>query len=490
VKPDIDPHSSATEPVQRLGSDGEPGGNTNRRKLTRWLLPVVALAAGMGVYSLLVATREKPVTADFIPISPLVRIQSVELQPLRLSVVTRGTVTPRTESDLVAEVSGRILSLSPQLVVGGFFETGDELLRLDPRQYRIARDRTRATVSLRESEERLASSEAARRRQLSQRGAASAADLEQFVSRERVAEASLAESRAILEQAELDLEHTVVRAPFDGRVRERNVDVGRFVSSGTKLGRVFAVDYAEVRLPIQMDDLAFLEGAFSGGNKQGGQPGSIGLEGARVKLTGRLGGRDYDWAAHLDRAEAAIDERTRMLHVVARVENPYGRSMQDDSESSSVDSAIQGSGHDSDFASMPPVSTVVTSASEREVPAGLISNSIPLPAGLFVEAEIEGRLVSDVAVLPLMALRDGGRVFVFEEEVPGALTTDPAGSSEAEVAGVAEGWLRVRDVSVLRRDRDRVVIDEGLETGDQVVISPLRIYSDGMRLRVVEARDF
>jgi RND family efflux transporter MFP subunit len=403
------------------------GSSSVGRPELRWILPLVALAVGGGIYWLFVATRHTPETRDPVIPSPLVRVMTVQPTDLRFTVTSRGMVAPRTESDLVAEVRGRVLSVSQSLVVGGFFEVGDELLRLDDREHRITRDRAEATVRLRESEARLAKAEAERRRQLRSRGAASAADLDQFESRQLVAEASLAEASAALAQVELDLERTIVRAPFDGRVRERHVDVGQFVSPGTKIGRIFAVDYAEVRLPIQTDELAYLDAKFVGLDRRVDFDAAAG--GALVRLTGRLGGRELSWDARLVRAEAAIDERTRMLNVVARVDDPY---------------------------------LLGDRANEAE---SVDSSRVPLPAGLFVEAEIEGRSVSDVFVVPVMALRDGDRVFLRGED----------------------DRLRVRAVSVLRRDRSEVVIDGGLSAGDQVVISPLRIYSEGMSIRTLEA---
>ncbi len=435
------------------------GDEAARRSRLRWVLPLVAVSIGFAIYAVLVATREKPQTRDLAPPSPLVRVLTVSSENLRLSVQARGTVAPRTESDLVAEVRGRVVWVSDDLVVGGLFEAGDDLLRLDQREYRIARDRARANVTLRESEARLASSEADRRRLLEQRGAASASDLEQFENRELVASAFLAEARASFEQAELDFERTVVRAPFTGHVRERSVDVGRFVSPGTKLGRIFAVDYAEVRLPIQTDDLAYLDVEL-----EGARLGTV--EGARVALSGRLGGREFVWPARLVRAEAAIDERTRMLHVVARVDDPY---------------ALGG------------IANLDGAPNDRGSLVAAAGSRVPLPSGLFVTAEIEGRAVNDVFVLPLMALRDGNRVFIAEpvaepfEERDASEDLQPTEGSEA-LRGKA-GRLRVRDVSILRRDRNRVVIDGGLETGDWVLISPLRIYSDGMSLRLIEADD-
>jgi len=394
----------------------------------RWILPLVVLALGGVILWLFIITREVPDTRDPVILSPLVRVMTVQPESIRFRVASQGVVAPRTESDLVAEVRGRVLSVSEKLVVGGFFERGEELLRLDDREHRIARDRANARVRLRESEARLATAEADRRRQLRQRGAASAADLDKFESRERVAEALVAEARATLAQVELDLERTFVRAPFAGRVRERSVDVGQFVSPGTKLGRIFAIDYAEIRLPIRTDELAYLDAKLVGLHR----PVQIGdgEAGALVYLTGRLGGRELRWEARLVRAEATIDEQTRMLHVVARIDDPY-----------------------------------LLKDRDPEAALGVVAERLPLPAGLFVTASIEGRRVSDVFVIPVMALRDGDRVFILDDE----------------------GRLRVREVSVLRRDRTEVIIDQGLEAGEHVIVSPLRIYSEGMSLRTLSA---
>ena len=428
-----DPVSIESKKTEGAGSDRRkqvealPGSPSVGDPRLRWILPLAVLALGALILWLFVVTRERPVTRDPVIPSPLVRVMTVHPEDVRFTVASQGMVAPRTESNLVAEVRGRVLWISQSLVVGGFFRRGDELLRLDDREHRIARDRAKAIERLRESEARLAAAEAARRRQLKTRGAASAADLEQFESRELVAQASLAEARASLAQVELDLERTVVRAPFDGRVRERSVDVGQFVSPGIKLGRIFAVDYAEVRLPVQTDELAYLDAKFVGLDRR--ENVEEAEQGARVRLFGRLGGRELEWEARLVRAEAAIDEQTRMLHVVARIDDPY---------------------------------LLETPADEAEV---MTPERVPLPAGLFVTAEIEGRSVSDVFVIPVMALRDGDRVFILDEE----------------------DRLRVRDVSVLRRDRGQFVIDGGLEAGDHVVISPLRIYSEGMSLRTLEA---
>ncbi len=373
---------------------------------------VLVLAAGVLLIGLVFLTKGDPPTAAPAPIVPAVSVAVAAPESRGLSVVTHGTVAPRTESELVAEVPGRIVWVSPALEAGGFFSAGEELLRLDGREHEIDVERARAAVELARSEARLAAADMARRRELSKRGIASSADLEQFESRAAVAQASLDQARANLAQSELDLERTVVRAPFDGRVRERRVDLGQFVSPGVSLARIFSVDYAEVRLPIRTEDLSYVDVSLG-----------VGVEGVAaldvpVTLSAQLGGEERQWPARVVRTEGEIDLATRMLNVVARVEDPYARR---------------------------------TTARE------------PLPVGLFVRTEIDGRRLEDAYVLPTMALRERGRVFVVD----------------------GDDRLRFRDVEVVRRDPDEVVIAAGLDPGDRVIVSPLQNVTDGMRVRAV-----
>jgi RND family efflux transporter MFP subunit len=374
---------------------------------------LAVLGLGLLVSKLLTSTAPQPDVQERVSVAPVVRVATVAPETLRLNVVAHGTVLPRTESDLVAEVRGRIVSVAPALVAGGFFESGDVLLELDDREHQISVERARAQVQLRKSEAELAWADARRRRQLAGRGAASAADLEQFESRGRVAQAALEEARAALRQTELDLERTVVRAPFDGRVRDRSVDLGQFVNPGGKLARIYAVDYAEARLPVATEDLEHLDLDL------GFAPSAGSIGSTPITLRARLGGQDLEWPATLVRSEGEIDLRTRTLHLVARVDDPYGRHT---------------------------------------------SRVSPLPSGLFVEAEIEGRELNDIFVLPASALRDGEVVYIVD----------------------AEERLGVRPVDVIRQGRDKVVIRSGLFAGERVVVSPLRAVSEGMSVRVAE----
>jgi RND family efflux transporter MFP subunit len=380
----------------------------------RVYLPLVILALGLAGFAVLLATgpraEQRPTEAPV----PLVRVVEVVLRDVQLKVTTHGTVAPRTESDLVPEVSGPVVWVSASLVSGGFFDAGEPLLRIDPRDYEVALERARASVARAKSEHDRASRELERRQGLAKRDFASASQLDTAVNAESVAAASLREARAVRAQAQRDLERTEIRAPFAGRVREERVAVGQFVNRGAPIAKLYAVDYAEVRLPIPDEELAYLDlPLFHRGETE---PES----GPGVLLRARFAGGEHAWEGRVVRTEGEIDPRSRMVNVIARIEDPYGAS------------------------------------GDRERP--------PLAVGLFVEADILGNRVEDVAVLPRAALRGRDRVWVVD----------------------GESRLRFRTVEPLRSTRTEVVIRSGLEGGERICISPLETAVDGMRVRVVD----
>ena len=330
------------------------------------IVPLAVLALG-GVATLgLVAATPSLETQKPQHKSPLVRVVRAEPHPVELWVHTQGTVVPRTESDLVAEVSGRILSISPSLASGGFLEPDEVLATIDPSDYEIAVERAHAALARAKSRRELARTALERQQRLAKRDVGSSADLDAARNGEAVAEADLRDAQAGLTQAERDLERTRIRVPYAGRVREKKVDVGQYVNRGTPVARVYAVDYAEVRLPIPDSDAAFVDLPidYRGDAGEGSGP--------EVRLHARFAGREYTWSGRIVRTEGELDPKTRMIQAVARVEDPYGRS---------------------DDPSRPP-----------------------LAVGLFVDAEIQGAVHDAIVELPRDALRGRDEVAIVGED--------------------------------------------------------------------------
>ena len=216
----------------------------NKRKLA----PIVVIVSGLSLAFLILITGSEVKQQSPETIPPLVRTMVAARTSLQLSVSTHGTVVPRTESELIPEVSGRVIWVSPSLVSGGFFSEGDPLLRIETLDYEVAVEQGRARLARAESDLANARVAHARQMDLAKHQASSEANRDNATNRLRVTEAAKREAVASLGKAKRDLLRTEISAPYDGRVRSERVDVGQFVNRGSAMGTIYAVDFVEVRL--------------------------------------------------------------------------------------------------------------------------------------------------------------------------------------------------------------------------------------------------
>ena len=380
-------------------------------KKLKVILPISVIALSIiGAIVLAVSKPEVKTKAPEIN-KKTVRVMEVRKQEVTMTVKSQGSVMPRTESALVAQVSGRVTSVSPSFVTGGFFEKGDILVSIDKTDYQLAVTQAKSQVVQAELRVKLEEEQATLAIEEWKSLNGDAAPSSSLVTREpqlAEAKAALEAAKASLQLAEVNLERTNVRAPFVGRIRTKNVDVGQFVAPGNPIATVYAVDYAEVRLPLPDESLAYLNIPFDFRDK------STDDKNSKVILSATFAGKMHEWEGYIHRIEGEIDARSRMINVVARVENPYGKSKD---------------------ASRPP-----------------------LTLGLFVNAEIIGKTIADVAIIPRSALRDDNRVLIVDNE----------------------DQLRFREVDPLRLNAETAYIQSGIEDGERICISPLKTVVDGM----------
>lgn len=332
------------------------------------LLPLVILA-GAGLLALwIVSQRPVPeVEADAF-VGPIVRTVTAAAEDVRIDVETQGTVEAFRGIDLAPQVGGRVIEVSPALRAGGFFAAGEVLLKIDPADYELAVVQQEAAVAraeLRVLQEK-AESEAAIRAWQKLEGDRPADDLVKRIPQIADAERSLAAAQAMLDRARLDVDRTSVTAPFAGRVRSANVDLGQLVAPGVPVARIYGIDAAEVRLPLPASDVAFLDLPLhwrDAEREAAGPP---------VDLVAEFAGRRATYRGVVVRTEGEIDRKTRQLTVVARVEAPYAR--------------------------------------------GESGDRPPLLSGMFVEATIRGRTFRGVIPLPRAALRGENEVWVLDAE--------------------------------------------------------------------------
>ena len=339
-------------------SRNRPWPSTCNALLKRRLIPLLVLVAGVLVGALIVATGPELEPQSTPPLVPMVNTVAAVMETVRLSVSTHGTVVPKSESDLVAEVSGRIVHVSPALVSGGFFAEGDILVDIERIDYEVAHAQAKAQLAAVQSDLVRAQRAYRRYQSLAEAQSGSQAQEDDALNRLLVARASLEEAVARQTRAERDLERTRLVAPYDGRVRSERVDLGQFVNRGESVATLYSTDFAEIRLPVLDQELAYLPLSLA-------RPLDAGRPPVEVILRAEFAGAEHTWRAEVVRTEGELDSKTRMVNVIAQVAGPYEP-----------------------------------------------SNGSPLTVGMFVEAEILGREEANVVVVPRTALQANGRMYV------------------------------------------------------------------------------
>lgn len=292
----------------------------------------------------------------------------IEKSQIQLNVKSQGTVQPRTRTMLVSEVSGIVMAVAPQFVVGGTFNKGDVLIKLDSADYKVAKQRADAQLNSAKAQllsEQARSTQAQKEWEMTGRPLAEAPVLALRTPFLAEAESRLLQAQAEVRQAELKLKRTIIRAPYAGMVSSKQVDVGQYVTIGARLGETFAIDFAEIRLPMTGKDLLKLGWNTATENQQI-------LNKNKVQLQGMVNGKTATWQAVLVRSEGTIEQSSRAQYLVAQVSDPYNIKRRND--------------------------------------------RMPLLIGSFVQAKVSGKTINDVYSLPRNALRSNSRVATVDSE--------------------------------------------------------------------------
>jgi len=385
--------------------------NHMKARLIKIAVPVAILLGGIGVYKMLEASKPEP-EKKAEAVRPLsVYVESAEQSDVSLLVSTQGEVRARTEVNLVAQVAGTIMSISSEFTEGGIVSPGVTLINIDDTDYKLALLQAQAAVAEAEVkvQEALAIADVARKQlQNSENVSAFALRRPQVAQ----AKARLIAARASLSQAELNLSRTQISLPFDGRVMKKNVGIGQYVSPGTSLGVAFSTSVVEVRVPLDDDELASLDLpiGFIANEK----------DPLIVNLSATVAGKLQIWQGELVRLDASVDSQTRTLYGQVEIKSPYKENVS--------------------------------------------QNDMPLAVGLYVQAEIEGRKMTEATVIPRDALRAGNNVFVIN----------------------SEDRLDIRKVNVVHSSEKRAIIGSGVEPDELVIISSIRNPIPGMRVSALE----
>ena len=378
----------------------------NRHTLAPVLVVAVALLLSIALVSYKPAI-EKNIPAKVLPTVP---VQTIALQSTKLSVKTQGLVKPHKQIELASEIAGRVTWVSETLIAGGKFGQYDPLIRIDATDYELRLQQASAANVRSEVDLEIADKNYRRQQNLYKQKLISPTKLDDAYQQFKLAEASAAMAKADLEQAGLNLRRTEVLAPFSGRVQKESIDEGGYVSAGSPIATLYADEIVEVRLPIANEDLNYL-------NWPQQMRGTLSPEqSVKVKISSAYGGVAYSWEGELQRVESEVDTATRLFYGVAVVANPE------------------------------------------------LEDKPPLTVGLYVQAEIAGRSLDNVAIIPRTALLN-------TNNKPHVLLLDD------------DNRLYYQPIDVIRIDKEQVIVGAGLKPGDLLCVSPPSIIVSGMQVK-------
>ena len=337
----------------------------SRFKQSKFFLPlVVILIAGVATFGLLKTSPDVVEEENEFP--PLVvEVSEATLDEELRSSTFQGEVRAKTDIELVAQITGKVVSVSDKFIEGGQFDKGEALLKIDDADYLVAMKSAEAAVAEAkvELDIELGTAETNKKewRDLVGESLEKANPLRLNQPQVQRARARLDAARAQLSQAKLDLSRTKVSAPFAARVMTKGAELGQFISRGSSIGRVFSTDSVEIRVP--MSDLQISELGLSLGQLPQDQS-------LKAKISTRFGASTHSWDGYLKSVDASVDNETRLLYGTVVVDSPYEPNSK---------------------------------------------GSIPLAPGLFVDVELDAaEKVAGVSV-PRTALRNGNQVYVFED---------------------------------------------------------------------------
>lgn len=380
--------------------------------IVRILLPILLIAVGVIGYGKLSIKEPAPSPPRPTAKALEARVMELKRQDYQIFVPSQGLIRPHSQVSLTAQVTGRIQTIHPKFEVGAFFKEGDSLVDLDPVDFQVAvvsadAQLAQATLALVQEEAR------AEQARLDWKDLGYTDEPSELVRREPqllAARQNLALAQARHASALRDLERAKVTAPFDGRVLSQAAGVGETISGATPLGVIFATDYSEVRLAVstrQLTDLTLPEDVTD----------------PSLPLTLRDGlaeNSKLEWDARILRTEGALDASTLELFAIARIDDPYG----------------------------------------------LESEKKPLRVGQPVSANIPGRILKDVFVIPREAVASLNRIRLVDPET------------------LLLGTARIK---ALWTDEENVVFhEEKIPDGTLLVMTRLIYAPDGGKIVIIE----
>ena len=373
--------------------------------MIKYLKPILIIAGATLIASALyVLGRVSPQPIEGL--SPMdVNVQILTPVDYEIKIKSTGTTTPITQTILTSEVGGEVIYRSKKFSEGSSVISGEILAKIDDTDLQL--QYKNALLQLASAEVQFALQEA--ESEIAQEawekvGEGTAKELVAKKPQLKQAKAALEVAKAQVDSAEKKLNKTEISAPYTGRIQNINIDLGSTILPGQPVGSMYTSNEIEVTLSVKDSDLQFLDIPMDGRKLNPDQK-------SLVIIKSLYKGKMQEWEGNLERVDGVIDPMTRMIKLIANFKNNF------------------------------------------------IEDSQPiLPIGLFVEAEISGKTLMDVFILPNTALTPNGELLVVNKN----------------------NELEIRKVNIITKTKDYILVKEGMMSGERIVVSKLSIATNGM----------
>jgi len=367
------------------------------------------------------------------PVSVGVETINLEASNYSVWIESYGSADPLTRTQLVSDVSGRVIAVSNNIRAGASFEAGDTLLTIDPRDFEIEVDVAKSVVADAwvKYKQELAQADIAEHDWNVKPGNRAGRDLALRKPQVAAALAGYDAANARLAKAKLNLERTQVKAPFDGKVLKQMVDLGQVLNPAQAIAEIYSTDYIEVRLPVKAQDLAHINLPADIINSD--DSATLNQQKlSNVTFEGELGGKTYTWQGKLVRSEGAFDASTRMLYLVAKLDNPF--------------------------------------VSTPDLPA--------LRVGQFLRAKIQGKVLNNVYAIPRSAVSQNNMIAVAEKGLLKKYKINPL-------------WTDTRSVIIESNSNNSDLLSTVavINSSDQLILTPTANLASGTRVKSLNQAD-
>ena len=368
--------------------------------LKRIIPIVVVLVVVFVLLQVMSGLKTEPAKAPEKPQGFLVQTATLQPTELNLTIDSQGTLQPKRQIALLSEISGKVVSLNSAFTAGGLFKAGDILVTIDPADYQVAVSRAEANLASAQAQLDLEQAKADQAQKDWQSFGKQGTPSDLLLNKPQLAgaKASVKAAAADLRKAQRDLSKTEIKAPFDGTVLSKSIDLGQFVGMSGQLGTIAGTEVGEVRLPLNNADIKTLDLK----NR------SLEDQPLAVKFNDDEG--QEVTTGYIKRLESTKDSRTLMNYAVAEIDQPFADN--------------------------------------------ILFNT-------FLQAKITGSNYTGVFAIPSAWMMPNDQVAIYADD----------------------DTLEIKTVQVVHKTNNHFYVDEGLNSNDQIITTPIQAPEVGMQLR-------